>query len=111
VLGDTQALAGYRIGMATEQETRNVMFALMEDAFVHARIVGRFPEQAESVPSVTEVANLFHNVPTQLRDLDDQSRGSLTAIEILERTRFYAQRRDRLSTWLEAKLSFHGYDG
>jgi hypothetical protein len=87
------------------------MFALMKDAFVHARIVSPFPEQPESMPSVPEVANLFHNVPMQLRDLDDQSSESLKPIEILERTRFHAQRRNRLSAWLEAKLRDHGYDG
>jgi hypothetical protein len=97
--------------MATEREARDLVFALLKDALVHARIVGRFPEQPESVPTVTEVANLFHNVPMQLRDLDDQTRTGLTAIEILERTRTSAGRSERLALWLEGKLRDNGYTG
>jgi hypothetical protein len=97
--------------MATESEARDLMFALLKDALVHARIVGRFPEQPESVPTVTEVVNLFHNGPMQLRDLDDKTLTGLSAIQILERTRSYAEGSERLARWLQQKIEDHGFAG
>ena len=98
----------------SEEDATRAAFALLSQALIYIRAIAGGPEQPAEVPSIQELANLFHVVPHQLLALQDASLRTAsdpaTATDVLRRIAFYARQNPRLALWVRYRMDEQGFD-